>query len=68
MFINVLLGKTPPVLALMLKCTRVKSLVASDLFSTLITALFAILASTYGLVGYFIGVVCYACDPIAHGK
>jgi len=60
--------QTPPVLALMLKCTRVKSLVASDLFSTLVTALFAVLASTYGLVGYFIGVVCYACDPIAHGK
>ncbi|KAL3772807.1 hypothetical protein ACHAWU_003821 [Discostella pseudostelligera] len=58
--------QTPPVLALMLKCTRVKSLVASDLFSTLVTALFAVLASTYGLVGYFIGVVCYACDPIAH--
>ena len=60
--------QTPPVLSLMFKCTLVKRLVASDIFSTFVTAMFVILASTYGLAGYFIGVVCYACDPIAHGK
>jgi hypothetical protein len=60
--------QTPPALSLMFKCTLVKRLVASDIFSTFVTAMFAILASTYGLAGYFIGVVCYACDPIAHGK
>jgi len=66
-----------PVLALILNCIpclrrlpqfESKRLVVADLFSTLVTSLFAILASTYGLAGYFVGVVCYACDPIAHGK
>ena len=66
-----------PLLALILSCIpclqRIplfvsKRLVVADLFSTLVTSMFAILASTYGLAGYFIGVVCYACDPIAHGK
>ena len=37
-----------------------------DLFSTVITSVFAICASTYGLAGYWIGSLCYACDPIAY--
>lgn len=39
-----------------------------DLFSTFVTSIFALTASTYGFAGYLIGVLCYACDPIAHGK
>ncbi len=69
--------QTTPLLALVLNCVPClqrlpcfvsKRLVVADLFSTLVTSMIAILASTYGLAGYFIGVVCYACDPIAHGK
>ena len=37
-----------------------------DLFSTVVTSVFAICASTYGLAGYWIGSLCYACDPIAY--
>lgn len=64
-----------PLLALVLNCVPClkrlpcfvsKRLVVADLFSTLVTSMIVILASTYGLVGYFIGFVCYACDPIAH--
>ncbi len=67
-----------PIFAIILKCIPrpclprtppfgTKRLVVADLFSTFMTSMFAILACTYGLAGYFIGVVCYACDPIAHG-
>ena len=43
-----------------------RRLATPDLFSTLGSSIFALCASTYGLAGYFMGVICYACDPISH--
>lgn len=45
-----------------------KKLATPDLFSTFITSIFALCASTYSLAGYLIGLLCYACDPIGHGE
>jgi len=39
-----------------------------DVSSTFATSLFTLFASTYALAGYLAGVICYACDPIAHGE
>ena len=43
-------------------------LASPDLFSTFVTSIFALSASTYALAGYRTGVLCYACDPIGHGE
>jgi len=64
-----------PLIAVLLKCIPSRFLKLSllkrrlatpDLFSTLGSSIFALCASTYGLAGYFMGVICYACDPISH--
>jgi hypothetical protein len=64
-----------PLIAVLLKCIPSRFLKPSllkrrlatpDLFSTLGSSVFALCASTYGLAGYFMGVICYACDPISH--
>jgi len=64
-----------PLIAVMLKCipSRLvkpsllkRRLATPDLFSTVGSSIFALCASTYGIAGYFMGVICYACDPISH--
>ena len=64
-----------PLIAVMLKLIPSRFLKPSlltrrfatpDLFSTIGSSIFALCASTYGLAGYFMGVICYACDPISH--
>ena len=65
-----------PIVALVLKFIPTRCLASPslfswrlstpDLFSTVVSSIFAICASTYGLAGYFIGSLCYACDPIAY--
>ena len=64
-----------PLIAVMLKLIPSRFLKPSlltrrfaspDLFSTIGSSIFALCASTYGLAGYFMGAICYACDPISH--
>lgn len=66
-----------PIVALVLKCVpnacflrwpslAGRNLATPDIFSTWVTAILAMCASTYCLAGYLLGVLCYACDPIGH--
>ena len=69
-----------PIIAFFLKLVPTKCLLVAkpqwmmrrlatpDVFSTVVTTIFALCASTYGFAGYLIGVLCYACDPIGHGE
>mmetsp|Transcript_17915 Transcript_17915/g.37588 ORF Transcript_17915/g.37588 Transcript_17915/m.37588 type:complete len:620 (+) Transcript_17915:411-2270(+) len=41
-------------------------LAAPDLFATFLSSWFVLCSSIYGLAGYLIGMLCYACDPIGH--
>jgi hypothetical protein len=39
-----------------------------DLFSTFLSSWMALFATSYGIAGYLVGVLCYASDPIGHGE
>jgi len=43
-----------------------RRLATPDVFSTFVTSIFTLCASTYGFAGYLVGILCYACDPISH--
>ncbi|KAL9184537.1 hypothetical protein ACHAXT_012507 [Thalassiosira profunda] len=41
-------------------------LAVPDLVSTMVTSILVLFSSTFALAGFFVGAMCYACDPIGH--
>lgn len=41
-------------------------LAAPDLVSTMASLMLVLFSSTFALAGFFVGAMCYACDPIGH--
>lgn len=43
-------------------------LAVPDLLATFLSSWLLLFSSIYGLAGYLVGMLCYACDPIGHGE